>query len=451
MAATTTLSTDAQVVNNSGDTAQLIIVWTIPFGSGDTPYDAKTEGVRVLDWGKINWAYDMEDTLLVPGQYSVTLGDSNLFLRNLFFDTNLYGYGSNPVVTLKINGVVEYIGTVTEDSTTYDVGNRSISFTCDPNTTTMNNFMLFEQDGTTPVNPFGYAGGDYPSTGYPINLTDMLTSIFQKVDPAITYASGKIEIFHDWLFWSTNTDDGSHGVWNDQIPLSSLQIIPRFFFGTGYGVQTLGDVLRRLATDFCSFTGLIHQQKAFFKKLFRYDSGNTQSLGTIINRVFGYKYGLIDYVYVTAPSVYAFLGDGPQIYEQGTNTHLTERTLERTLLAVFHWSSNPVNVFTNVNYNGPPNGGGASHDSYVLKVEDPNLLGLGGYHDIGEVAAAFWYHYRGQVINCRIDKITTIGITYDFLKDFVDDGRKYQPIGMEKDIANNLTTIDAIYLGLNAS
>ena len=132
------------------------------------------------------------------------------------------------------------------------------------------------------------------------------------------------------------------------------------------------------------------------------------------------------------------------VYTQGTNSHITDRYLKRDTLPGFYYDyagsptkgSNIMAVPTSEPYPGT---------YYIFKASDTNVPG--GLVDFGRLVANFWYHYRHDLQHSRVDRIIAHGIDYDFLKDFTDDGRLYQTIGMKISLANNTTEIDALYLG----
>jgi len=431
VAYTITLNSSTQTVNRDGDTAQVTMVFSSDGAGGNATFTMAFKNIRVASWGDLEWSYDFEDALLVPGTYKLKLFDFDGYLESLFFGSAYADLEKTALVTLTVNGDVKYIGTIQEDSVAYDVGERSVQFTCDPNILALNQTEIYDTDGTTPLNPFGY-GETYRL------ITDLLDDIFQLIDPSISYAGGSLMVVQDWHFWAERYDPADYKVKENIVFTELRQLTTPLYFDPTKGLTTVGDVLRKLAVDWCCFAGLIHSQRAFFKKLFYYDATNTQTLGTVKNRIFGYKYSLIDYVEAT--------NDVGQtiVYTQGTNSHITDRYLKRDTLPGFYYDyagsptkgSNIMAVPTSEPYPGT---------YYIFKASDTNVPG--GLVDFGQLVANFWYHYRHDLQHSRVDRIIAHGIDYDFLKDFTDDGRLYQPIGMKISLANNTTEIDALYLG----
>ena len=441
MAATLTLTSAVEAINYGGDTAQMIIVFSAT-GSGDTPYTFAAKGLRVSDWGKLKWVYDFDDALLSPGEYTATVQDSISYLSDLFFDSTMVAWAKTAQVTIKINGTIEFIGTVQTDSIEADQGEQTVTFTCDSQTDILykqNLWVCADVQGEgiygDPVNPFGYTDGVY----YPI--TTLLEDIFQLVDPTITYPTDLI-VFQDWDFrgwghWPAKTEEHTGG-----ILFTELQMYPGPLYFRGTGQYNVGEVLKRLAQGFCCFTGLVHKKKAFFKKLFYYNASNLQTLGRVLNRKFGYKYPTIDFF----QTIIRDMGLPYPHWEFGQNTNVEGRCLQKDHYAYFVYKPGDwPNTYTQIL---AVHGG---YTWYITQCKDNNLASP-IWTDSGNQVAKFWWEMRNNLAKCRIDEITVAGlgyggVSYDFLKDFNDDGRKYQPVSMEKDIANSMTTIEAIYLG----
>ena len=444
MAYTITITSSVQTINRAGDTAQLILTFDVTGTGGSVAATMVDWGIRVGDWGTVEWSYDFEDALLVPGTYRVKLFDEQSYLKDLFFGvTGIYpDVAKTPKVEFKLNGVVEYVGYVVEDSINYVTSEKSVTFTVDPDTIILNKSELFALDGTTPVNPLGYT----PSEHYPV--TTIIEDLFQLVNPTLSYTGGTVKITQDWLFWGTRylpTNDGH--LYTDLLFSEIRQNVDPLFFDSTYGMVTVGDVLKKLAMDWCCFTGMVHHEKAFFKKLFYFDESNTQVLGTILNREFSYKYTLIDYVEVTVEADQPY--NYPVVYTRGTNSHLQDRYIKRSAFPGFYIVVGPPDPPP---YSGATNvlatttRGSYPGTYYVFQAADPRLL-AGAVSAYGDLSAEFWWLSRSNPAQCRIDKFNVVGITYDFLKDFVDDGHRYQPIAMRKYISKNETEIEAIYLG----
>lgn len=503
------ISTENQYINET-DYAKLIITFTVDLTATNKYWSAVEKGIKVADWGVLEWSYDIEDALLVPGTYELLLTDKDGVLDELFFGHTAEALACSKAakVEIQINGMTEYIGIVQEDGILYDKGNLTVKLNLDPKIDVINKRKLFD-DENNPYNPFGY------NSNYYYSIITILEDIFQLVNPNISYSSGKLEIYHDWNF--EGKQDHSPAVKMPDIHfMELLQLINPLYFSNSKGLDTCGDVLRKMALDWCSFTGMVHNERAFFKKLFHYDSTNLQTLGTVYQHHKYYKYGLIDYVKVITDISRTLK------YTKGTDTQLEDRFLSRDALPGFYdGKASPDVAATNIiaasvsrpnhfgfncnpasptpavgsiyshngstfrvkwywltvsNYivltmervsgvNNPTStgtltrvsgvgadslsftqSGSCDGDYHIYQVSDPNLLN-GSFVDNGELIAEFWYNHRGFLENCRVDFFSVKGVGYDFLKDFNYGGSKYQPISLRKFISESRSEFEALYLG----
>jgi hypothetical protein len=400
--------------------------------------------------------------------------------------------------------VNKFIGNIIEDSIYYDEGTKTLKFDAAPKTDVMNKKMVFDENGS-PLNPFSYT----PNNHY--NIISILEDIFKLVNPSISYPSS-LSVIHNWNFQAKKVT-GSNTI-NTFVIQELAQDIDPLFFDSGYEINTCGDVLRKLALDWCCFTGMISYEKAFFKKLFYYDENNLQSV-IVYKWTKGYRYGLIDYIKLTTG-----ISSPNEPYEEGVFTELQDRYLIKKTLPGF-WVSggtsgtNVSAYFNRANYfifnvdgsaittfpaendtysnnsstfrvvginetndasskitclrisgtNDPQSSGNltrvtGSGDATiafasvsdpvgwynVYQTRDPEIIS-NAFSDHGDIMAKFWFKYRGDLQNCRVDKFVFKGINYDFLKDFNHNGSKYQPIGMTFFYSQGITECEAIYLG----
>lgn len=451
MAFTTYISTSRQVVDHDENgqeiTVQLLLGFsnTSASSSTDLYWDAKTVGIRVSDWGVLEYSYDFQDLLLTVGKYSFTLDDALFTLRDLLFKhTGIEAtYTRTPRVEIRINDVTEFIGFVMEDSIKYDQANRRVKMSADPNSRILNQIILYNPVLVSATNsqgatdPLGYGHGTF------VPILSIIEKIYQKVNRRLSINEG-IAVSQDWVFTASphpqgfgQPDDITDGAFNE------LRIwIDDLFWDPSLGYTKLADVLRALAVNFGCFTGLLHNQRAFFRKLFVYNAGTAQTLGKVLKRVFGYEYALKDYVEIT--------GRGGVIFTRGSMTDIEDRMLKLNILTQF-WSYQGILPFfgrpdyewsnTRIIRSDVP--------YYVYAAFDPVIDVIYGFSSrpIGDVVANWWYHFRSDVNRCRVDTINVVGITYDFEKNFSDEGRKYQIVSMKKFLAKNETEFEALYLG----
>lgn len=492
----------------SGETIQLIMAFTKDAVGDDQSINAYDQGLTVISWGSNSVEYDIEKAFALPGRASLVIGDADLYLDNLIFGTP--GVDVQALITIKVNGNDDFIGNIIEDSIEFDKGTRELNFTAAPKIDIINKRMVYDDDGNA-LNPFSLTNNTYPT------LISILEKIYQLVNTNISYDDGSLEIIHDWRFVG----------WIDPaMPVSDVlftelqQLTTPLFYDSARGISTVGDILKQLALDWCAFTGMVNNNKAFFKKLFHYSADNLQNVQVLSHKK-GYKYGLIDYVEIETD-----LNDPNEPYTQGTFTQLQDRymklksipgyltsaggslsnveaLIERANGFCFHTSNTDYDIgdiyeqsgiqfqIAGINtisgsYNvtmyrisesgtpastgtlypvpGPnqsPGAGNIVYDSsttltgsqvvkvYQCRDDSINLepLKKNRYKNHAQQMALFWYNYRGNIQNCRIDSFVMHGIDYDFLKDFNYDGNKYQPIKMTKHYSQLKTEIEAIYLG----
>ena len=508
MAYTITITFPVQKVNDV-DTIQAILEFTSSGSGSNQSYTAAQKNLRIENYGRLEIAYDFEAALLIPGKYSLTIGDADNYLDDLFFGPVNTSIDKQAKLTIKVNGVNKFIGKVLEDSIGSGTGTPRCSFDAAPRMDIINKKMVYDADGN-PINPLGYGSTDY------IPIWSILEDIYQLVTPTLAYPT-QLNIIHDWQFHGKRSTDDCY--LNNIIFDNLYESVHELFFDNTFSISTCGDVLRKIAIDWCAFTGMISEDMAFFKKLFHYNANNVQTVKVLDHRK-KYKYGLIDYVKFETD-----FADPYQPYEEGIFTGLKDRYIERKSLPGFYrtdYGTGEANVSAQITrYNNyvfetgstianPPSEGAIyinnsslfkvigtifpglttskiatervsgtnepsasgllakisgegdatySYSSYgnadaipptshyeIGEVRDPNLFS-NAFKNHGALSAKFWYNFRGDLQHCRVDGFTFRGIDYDYLKDFNYNGSKYQPISMVFDYANSRTECEAIYLG----
>jgi hypothetical protein len=442
---TSTILTTAQICDSYGTTAQLIITFTCKAGSSyltaDLSHlDAQSYGISVKSWGKLKWEYNLEDMLLVPGEISMVLNDAFGLLDELFFGPSIHiddltlpnYFNPKAKIEIRLNGITEYIGYVQEDGIDCDTGALTCAIKADPNTQILNIKKLYVDDPKPGedqnINPFGYADSNYP-------VSRILEDIFKLVNPSISYPEN-IEIYQDWLFYGKTWNN----IISQDITFQQL-LVPAYplFFDPGKGMSTVGDVLRKLAIDWCCFTGMVHSNRAFFKKLYSYGVSGTQTLGRVSNRRHRFMFNLVDYVEITTDASATFK------YWLGTDTKLEGRSIRRNAFSGFYNAGESGNESI-----GPASNVNAQIGSEIFTVYQAKETALfsGAFKSNGALICEFWYNNRSDVKKNRIDVLDVEGVGYDFLKDFEDDGYKHQPIGLEKNLDTGISVFQALNMGV---
>ncbi len=511
--ATTTITFPVQKVN---DTEEIQLIMVFKHSTGTTS-SVTSESLNLLveRWNNIKSSYDIEDALLVLSNVSLEIGDPLGNLDNLFFGQDTFNLSvvKTANVTVILNGI-PYEGYITEDSINSNEGSLIVSFDAKPNTDVLNKRMVYGKNGTDTV----WADSNSYTAGQHVPIKDLLTTMYKLVNNNII--SDNITLIHDWIFQGvaeTGEMTGNPAFLND-IAFEDLSIMVDYLcLNNNYGISTIGDILRKFALDWCSFTGMTGNSNIFFKKIFHYNSNNLQTL-TVLNREKGYKYGLLDYVCINPMTALSI-----PIFEKGTYTNLEGRFLKRDTLTGFgtdttyygtivkaiidrpnyfrfqigsgiispypnendHFTNNgstfrvagtpfdsDFSTFTSqcvimerISGTNDPSASGtltqtvgtsgnlgfdswsSANDTYnIYRAKDVNLLN-NVFSNYGDLLSEFWWNFRGNIQNCRVDKFTLLGCAYDFLKDFVYLTSKYQIISLTLYPSEGYSECEAIYMG----
>lgn len=142
MSYTIEVASESYVVGTAS--VQIKIAFVVDDTGSNLSYTFLQKGIKVLRSGSIKWTYNIEEPLLVPGEFSLELGDMQGYLKELFFD-NSYTL-KNPYVAVYINSNLKYKGNVIEDSVSWDFGDKTISFKVSCNTDILNKQPVFMDD-----------------------------------------------------------------------------------------------------------------------------------------------------------------------------------------------------------------------------------------------------------------------------------------------------------------
>jgi hypothetical protein len=391
----------------------------------ESPSVSAISRLSVEKYDALEWAYNPEERFMVPGIVTVEFKDLNHGLDSLLFGDEFVNSATQKVkLEIRVNSVTEFIGYATEDGIFSQYDQFLIKMTFAPELDIINKKMILDQENN-PINPFAYTLTSY------YKLTDVLTDLFQVVNPIVTYSSGRLKILHNWEFRGSIASSNQR----DDIVLTDLFVLVGYLYNDPLnGMKTCGDVLKTLATEFGSFTGMIHQEKAFFKKLYTYESGNLQAV-EVLTWSKGYRYGLLDYVKVTDAGTY--------VYEAGTFTEMEDRFIQRQGSLVFAWTDIPTIPYGNAGWNIL----GYKDSNYydIRRVKDASIGS--DWLNFGQLTANWWYYWRQKKSRTRVDKFLLNGLSYDFLKSFNYSGHKYQIISMKKYLSDGNTEVEAFYLG----
>lgn len=417
----------------TGDTLQLVV----KFFNTDTDenYDAVDFGIIVDDYGSSKIAYDLDDPLMAPNEWNFRLIDPNETLYFRFFpEPSAETFDPAAYIELYFNGQIDFKGRLSEDSINYDQGDRVYKLKALPQTDIINKQRIYKLDGDF-INPMGYTSeAEY-------SYIRFIEDIYKLVNSDISYSNGKLKIIHPfesgavgWNFYGEK--DILTGEFSIFQFIDLYAAATYYYFRPSSGLQTVGDVLRHIAFHFGCFTGLVHEDRAFFKKLYTFNQNNQQSLGTINNREIFYKFNLFDYIRFNVTPIV-----GPIIkYEAGFESNLEGRYINQNM-SVFFYTNHAVSGTYSVI------GAYLSGNRYSMRyLADLDFQFEFEKDDFGATLAKYWHNYRSQFIFSRVHRFDVSGLDYDFLKDFQDNGNKFQPIALEKKYDEGRTIIDAVRL-----
>ena len=474
-----------------------------------TSVNAEDEKMYVMQYGDLSWSYNLDDPILVPGTQDIIIHDQKGYLTDIFFEETATEYfDKRGKVQLLLNGTVEFEGTIIEDSISYNVAEKLIQFSVANSLDILNRTGLYYEDESggsltwQSYDPLGYGSGGskdvyliiwdifaeidtwgsfsfddatkyaafrqaevtitgISKSGTTLTISTGATGVLADGDKVFFGSVGGITDLNHRVFIVSNVVSNtsfdvtldtsqtytSGGKWAaiEESTFTDLHgYTDNLFYNHDYGMTSLGDVLRALANEFFCFTGIGTSYKPFFRKLFTYDSSNTQTLGTVLEWEKNYKSHLYDYVEVRST-------DDNLIYKAGTDTGIEDNKLQMTdtLFAFFkEFTQDPdVSLYTVTTASSNMRLNGAT-GNYVYLINEPALGET--YHESGRIQADFWYKYRGTITYSRIDKFKVVGVEYDFVKNFVYDGKRYQIIGLTKKLEEGISEIEAIYLGLDS-
>lgn len=387
--------------------------------SGMTAIDPETNGLVVKSLGKMRWSFDLDDPFIIPGTMDFEFFDPNEVLAGKLFDNaNEATIDPQAQVSINLNGTIIFDGKVLEDSIIWNNGTYTLSFTVLSGVDEINNVKLFDLDNGVAFNPHSYSftpgGANWPT------LRTMITNIWQTVSPTLS-----VDFFSRW----TVRDDGAatYNLFNTGIRISH-HLFYNYTYKDTLGLENDGDVLRHLCYIFNCYTGFLANNSAFFKQLFTYDSGNTQTLGTVLDHRKQFLKTKIDYVrYV---STNGSIDD--YAYQEGSlsNSGLAIKKIERD--PMFH-GFDPSYESLLAYY-----GSGSNIEDAV----DTNIDGT--YRDCLEMAVKQVYHHRNKIFRQRQDYFLVEGVNYKFHKNFTYDSRNYQITELAIDYETNRTEILAI-------
>lgn len=424
----------AEQTLGNGDQLKLTVAFTDPLLSSTVFNTPSTENVFVADYGSQEWEYDLDKFLIVPGLYNLKISAPSDSSFAKYFFSNETAYYQTPkeadvTLEIKYNGnedfEIEFVGKVSPKTLKYNPDTTYITFTAAPNTDIINKTLLY--DGATPINPFGYSLNELRP------LSEILEDIYKLVDNSISYAGGTLVIHHDWLMqcFRPDTAEPPNLYYLSDVPFAgnAYYRVNPLYFDDRYALLYLGDLLKKLAVETGSFTGMVTGKKAFFKKLFSYDEADVYDIAEDEYSKFDYAFNFdkVDYVRITAQEP-NWAPSSSVVYVQppGATFPNIEGKYIDLALNTFVGGFTPPPPLEDV-YTLWTSSGGYAWAVYALT--DP---AIGASLSNGDIISQLWYNWRGNSFKSRMENITAHGLDHSIIKNPRFNGKIYQPTYLRK-------------------
>lgn len=241
-----------------GDTLQIKVALENTAEASLIDRDVNTYEMRIIKYGEIECSHDISQSYLAPLAYKFAILDKQGFLQNLIFDSidpQATTVLLSPFIEIELylNGSIEYHGYADEDGLTFDEGSKILSVSSHSSISKINNERIYDVDDVA-LDPLGYNAAGTAR----LHLGDMLLDIYQIADSSFS----SVLIKHSWEGSSVTVS------YND---LENLYIGTAYIFNqsaTRIWYETLGDLLRALASDFFAVTGITFGNVPFYMELY---------------------------------------------------------------------------------------------------------------------------------------------------------------------------------------
>lgn len=425
----------------------------------DEEHFAGDYGIRIIDWGELEWKRELDENLMVPGNFKYSVFDGSGYLTALLFEGVLVTYVRKDVkVTLEIkysgdaNYSTEYVGYVSSTDILWDKVSKVIDFSAYPKTDLLKTYYLYDEAtdgsgrkiGKNPLSLTYSVSGDVYSAD-PVNVKTLIHEILKKVNSSAT-----LSWQHNWTF-----DSNTPVVLKDLEDLTfNSNYLSALFFSIDnlYQIENLYDLLMGYAFAFGFICGFITNDKAFVKDLFYYDATNLQTLGTVKSHKVSNMYGDVEAVRITSRLLARDTRVGKNAYSAriqrygivpSGSTLLGENIIDKEI-PVFCYRTSGVD-YGDMTFIDSGTEYTAGHARVPL---------ITGGNDLHSVVANFYYNlrnrnkvvYAGGVTSTigRVDQLLVSGIQYDYMKDFSYDSKGYQILTLRKQLTKNQSYIEAL-------
>lgn len=462
------------------------IIFEVEAEGSNVSYLASNKGLIIQNHGRTKIEYNFDDFWLAPNEYEFTIIDNDKEFDNLFYEGALAPYVRKEFFIkkqIRYNDTgsyyEDYAGYAIAETIDYNEQMKTFSFTAYPKTQSINEAYLYDANGTA-NNPLNL---NYSLSGKAIvwdwvKITDLITKIFQYINPSIS-----IDIKQDWKFFGNTFSQiygyPTPGYTSLELTFSDLIAtwIGAVFGGNVYGnIKTLGDLIKELALSFGCMAGMVTQNKGFFKNIYSFDASNLQTLGKLLDDSpkKKFKFSKIDYArfetsiykqdlgqekryvkigYSASQETYQIpVGYAPNLLFNKVNG---ENGLDKTVLCCMEQRYNLLAGYDYLSNIAALYSGSVFY--WVYGVEIPNLIIQDSYYSFNPPNAGgrhfnahcfslaeLNYAMKGSLYKTPVYEFLVDGLNYDFLKGFVYNGNNFSIISLEKDYDLGITNIEAI-------
>lgn len=425
----------------TGDQIRLTISFIIDAEGYTTDLVAEEVGTYMTDELSCEWDYDIDKGLLVPGNCNIKLSCIGSDFDKYIFETAYPFSKTNRrgMVKLEIRPKdtsewkTRFNGWILEDTVRNIPDTTYISFTALPRTEILNRAKLSQ---TSIPNSY-------------ISFREALYRIFWYVDSNIT--ENDVTINHHWIVKAQ-----LHDFHNYLFPITgNLSFedlrINLHDYASLLGLETLGDILRRLAFDFFSIIGISNNGKIFMKSFncFSYTNSAEYSFDERRKYENKYKQKFIDFVTISerdVPNGTTVHGVGPvtgHTYTEGTE-FIGANSIEKGLCFWFYEGviGKGGQTYTAYQSNLKANINGSLGDVITVKDE---LLSTNYIH-LGSLLAKNWHNLKRSQENERNDFFEMPGINYDYNKGFSINNKIYNILTLREYYFRSISEIEALFV-----
>lgn len=444
-------------------------------GGEDTVKLCGDYGIKMISWGELEIG-ELDESIINFSEYRFSFYDSEDELFDFLIDPatpNVYDKSALVTLSIKYSGeesyVEKYKGYLDQESLDdiYDYKTKIFSFSAFPRTDILKQYKLHKDSGSQigyALNPLGYTISEDSEGGHTLDwihgrkLVDVITDIYKKIDSNVT-----LTVLHSmtWRGFKGAEDYHDFTDINDiylGIPSTSStsvyqrandSLLMQIFgtYNTFFELDNLADVLKKLAFSFLFSTGMVSADKAFIKEWYRYDSGNTQSLGTIKSIRHGFA-ATKDAVRIkcrrfnkdqnekNSYKEYVLSNKAPAEYVLPINSELRgDAVIEDEVITWgYPYPSGEGTVF-------------AVYNTYLYRIINAQKYHVAYNYFLyinGYIQCATLWTMRGTFASNLLTKFFVNGINYDFLKDFAHGGNGYQVVKLKTNFDDNSSEITAL-------